>query len=60
MEDRKPLIPGFYADDQGHLYLDMHEFLGAHGMPDAPEVRRLVWREIHDIFEGLEVIEISD
>ncbi|HEU4416538.1 MAG TPA: hypothetical protein VFT65_17245 [Candidatus Angelobacter sp.] len=55
-----PLIPGFYADDHGHLYLNMREFLVAHGMPDAPELRSVVWDEIRDIFQEIAVIEISD
>jgi hypothetical protein len=60
MRDFETLIPGFYADQEGHLYLDMREFLVAHGIPDAPEVRRVVWEEIGNIFADLEVIEISD
>jgi len=54
------LIPGFYADNQGHLYLDMGKFLGEHGMPDAPAVRHVVWEEIREIFGDQEIIEISD
>lgn len=29
--DLSPLIPGFYADAQGRLYLNMGEFLSAYG-----------------------------
>jgi hypothetical protein len=54
-----PLIPGFYADDNGQVYLNMREFLVAHGMPDVPSFRAVVWDEVQDIF-GVEVIEIFD
>ena len=60
MRDLVLLIPGFYADSQGHLYLDMGKFLGEHGMPDAPAVRHVVWEEIREIFGDQEIIEISD
>lgn len=60
MRDLILLIPGFYADNQGHLYLNMGQFLGGHGMPDAPEVRFVVWDEIREIFGDQEIIEISD
>lgn len=54
------LIPGFYADAQGHLYLDMGRFLREHDMPDVPEMRCLVWHEIGCIFGELKVIEITN
>lgn len=54
------LIPGFYADTQGRLYLDMSRFLREHGMPDVPEIRCLVWHEIGCIFGELKVIEITN
>lgn len=60
MRDLILLIPGIYADHQGHLYLDMAKFLGEHGMPDAPEIRSVVWDEIREIFGDQEVIEISN
>ena len=60
MHPFNPLIPGFYADDQGHLYLNMREFLTAHGMPDTPDFRTVVWDEIREIFADVEVIEIVD
>jgi len=58
MSDLILLIPGFYTNDQGQLFLDMEKFLHDHGMPDVPEVRRLVWEEIRDIFGDLEIMEI--
>ena len=54
-----PLIPGFYADDSGQVYLNMREFLSAHGMPDVPRFRAVVWDEVREIFE-MQVIEIFD
>ncbi|HMC30477.1 MAG TPA: hypothetical protein VKL99_06545 [Candidatus Angelobacter sp.] len=54
-----PLIPGFYADDSGQVYLNMREFLSAHGMPDVPRFRAVVWDEVEEIF-AMEVIEIFD
>ena len=58
--DLTPLIPGFYADAQGRLHLNLREFLIAHGMPDAPEMRAVVWEEIREIFSGIEIKEIAD
>ena len=58
--DLTPLIPGFYADAQGRLHLNMREFLTAHGMPDVPEMRAVAWEEIRDIFSGIEIKEIAD
>ena len=60
MRDLATLIPGFYADHEDHLYVDMGMFLAMHGIPDAPAVRRVVWEEIRDVFAGLEVREILD
>jgi hypothetical protein len=59
MNDLIPLIPGFYTDDEGHLFVDMETFLREHGMPDSPEVRRVVWDEIRDIFGDLPIMEIA-
>ncbi|HEV8493008.1 MAG TPA: hypothetical protein VGR76_12095 [Candidatus Angelobacter sp.] len=58
--DLTPLIPGFYADAQGRLHLNMREFLLAHGMPDVPEMRAVAWEEISDIFSGIAIKEIAD
>jgi hypothetical protein len=55
-----PLIPGIYADAEGCLYLNMREFLTAHGMPDVPQVRAVAWEEIKEIFAGIEITEITD
>jgi hypothetical protein len=54
-----PLIPGFYADDNGQVYLNMREFLSAHSMPDVPSFRTVVWDEVRETF-AMEVIEIFD
>lgn len=58
--DLTPLIPGFYADTQGRLYLNMREFLSAYDLKDSPEVRIVTWEEIREIFEGIEITEITD
>ena len=58
--DLTPLIPGFYADVQGRLYLNMGEFLSAYDIPDGPEVRVVTWEEIREIFAGIEITEITD
>ena len=54
------LVPGFYADAEGHLYLDTGRFLREHGISDVPEIRCLVWHEIGGIFGELKVIEITN
>ncbi len=54
----QPVIPGFYADAEGRLHLNMREFLSAHGMPDTPEIRAIAWEEIREIFAGIEIVEI--
>lgn len=58
--DLTPLIPGFYTDAQGRLYLDMREFLTVHEIPDSPEVRIVTWNEIKEIFGGIDILEITD
>ncbi|MCU1255100.1 MAG: hypothetical protein JWM83_1399 [Candidatus Angelobacter sp.] len=58
MDDLTPLIPGIYADRNGCVLLNMREFLAAHGLPDAPELRAVIWEEIQEIFGDVEVIEM--
>ena len=60
MQKLFPLIPGFYADSGGRLYLDMGEFLSVHGMPDSPQVRAVVWEEILDVFGDITVNELPE
>ncbi len=60
MHNLVPLIPGLYADSAGRLYLAMAEFLFAHGMPDSPEVRIVVWEEIREVFGDIPVNELSN
>lgn len=38
--------------------LNMREFLAAHGLPDAPELRAVIWKEIQEIFGEVKVIEM--
>lgn len=52
--------PGFYSDRGGALYVDMAEFLAAHGVPDTAEARSEAWREIHRSMGPVEITEISD
>jgi len=59
MKKLEPLIPGIYADAEGRALLNMREFLEAHGFPDAPELRAVIWEEIREIFGELEVIEMA-
>lgn len=54
------LIPGFYADNSGTVYLSMREFLLQHGLPDSPGAREVVWEEVRGIFDDVEVREIAD
>jgi hypothetical protein len=54
------ISPGFYSDRSGALYVDMAEFLAAHGAPDTVEVRSEAWREIYRSMGPVEITEISD
>jgi hypothetical protein len=54
------LIPGFYADSEGHVFLNTLEFLKEHNLPDTPAVRTVVWEEARQIFEDVEISEITD
>lgn len=60
MPDLTPLIPGIYDDGEGHIYVDMREFLAFNGLPDNPEVRKVVWAEMRDVFGDVPMNEISD
>jgi hypothetical protein len=60
MRDLAPLIPGFYADSTGRVFVDMAEFLILHGMTDSPEVRTVVWQEIREVFGEITVSELAD
>ena len=52
--------PGFYSDRAGSLYVDIEEFMAAHGVPDTDEARSQVWQEIHRSFGPIEINEVSD
>jgi hypothetical protein len=60
MDDLTPLIPGIYHDGEGHIYVNMREFLTIHVLADNPEVRKVVWAEMRDVFGNVPIIEISD
>jgi hypothetical protein len=53
------IAPGFCSDRGGALYVDMAEFLAAHGVPDTIEARSEAWREIHRSVGPVEITEIS-
>jgi hypothetical protein len=54
------ISPGFYSDWGGALYVDMAEFLAAHGVPDTAEARGEAWQEIYRSVGPVEINEISD
>lgn len=60
MPDLTPLIPGIHHDGEGHIFFNMREFLVVHGLPDNPEVRKVVWSEMRNVFGEVPIIEISD
>jgi hypothetical protein len=60
MKKLTPLIPGIYADGEGRAVLNMEEFLAAHRLPDAPELRAVIWEEIREVFGDVEVYELPD
>ncbi len=54
------LIPGFYCDVAGVVYVDMAEVLRAHGLCDTPEVRAVLWSDIETEFYDVPLREICD
>ena len=52
------LVPGFYMDPSCRIYVNMAEFLAARGLPNVLEVRAIIWMEIGDIFEDMEIVEM--
>jgi hypothetical protein len=52
--------PGFYWDRAGALYVDMAEFLAAHGVADTQNARGEAWQEIYRSFGPIEILEISN
>lgn len=60
MPDLTPLIPGIYHDGEGHIHVNMQEFLRVHGLADNPEMRKVVWAEMRAVFGDVPIIEISD
>jgi hypothetical protein len=58
--DLTQLRPGFYVDAARTLYFDMKEFLAANGLPDAPELRRVILDEVRHEFVGIPIQEIGD
>jgi hypothetical protein len=60
MPELTPLIPGIYADEEGRICVDMHEFLTAYGLPDDPRLRKVIWSEIASVFAGHPIFELLD
>jgi hypothetical protein len=60
MPELRCLIAGIYADDEGHSYGHMREFLLQHGMRDKPQVREVVWEELLSVFSPLTIFELSE
>ncbi len=54
------LDAGLYVDEAGGCYLCVSEFLAAHRLPDAPEVREALLEEITLGFPEIICIEFSD
>jgi hypothetical protein len=59
MPELTPLIPGIYADEKGNICVDMEEFLLTYGLPDTPELRKVIWSEISDVFAGFSLFELE-
>jgi hypothetical protein len=49
--------PGFYSDGET-VYVDMGEFLAAHGVCDRPEIRAVLWSDLREMFSGVPVEEL--
>jgi len=52
------LVPGFYMDPPCRIYVNMAEFLAARDLPNVLEVRAIIWMEIGEIFEDMEIVEM--
>ena len=59
-KDLNRISPGFYSDRGVALYVDIAEFLAAHGVPDTEEARSEAWQEIYRSMGPVEIMEISD
>jgi hypothetical protein len=51
---------GFYIDSERRIYFHVREFMAAHNLPDALEVRQAVWAEVRRSFGNVAVIELTD
>jgi hypothetical protein len=54
------LIPGFYCDVAGIVYVDMGEVLRAHGICDTPEIRAVLWSDIESEVFDVPLCEICE
>lgn len=60
MTEFRSLIPGLYTDNEARIYINMREFIAFHQLPDKPESREVIWGELLEIFDGLEVFELRE
>lgn len=51
--------PGFYFDGN-IVYVDIGEFINAHGIPDMPQLRDVIWSEFQRVFSGIPIQRLSD
>jgi hypothetical protein len=58
-EDLVQVSPGLYKNKEGTLCLRMGEFLAAHNLADAPEVRQAVIDNIKREFGSIPLKEID-
>lgn len=58
-EGLAPISPGLYKNKEGMLCVRMSEFLSAHNLPDAPEVRQAVLDNIKREFGNVPLKEIE-
>ena len=52
------LMAGIYMDDLRNVWVDMHEFLTANGIPDEPRLRLVAWSDLLQKFAGIRVYPI--
>jgi|SRR5581483_3277810 len=50
--------PGFYFDC-GTVYVDLGEFINAHGMRDVPALRDVIWAESQRVFSGIPIQKLQ-
>lgn len=51
--------PGFYFDGST-VYVDIEEFINAHGIPDVPPLRDVIWSESQRMFSGIPIQRLPE